>query len=107
VGTGCIFEFWRLLFWLMKRTPSLQEKVSAVHYAGAQVSDDVKRFMALVAPGLKRHGVSFDVFRTLASEVGYEVSERTLREHRAAAAAGRLPLSTDKHAGRPRSLTDR
>ena len=75
-----------------------------MHYAGAQVSDDVKRFMALVAPGLKRHGVSFDMFRTLASEVGYEVSERTLREHRAAAAAGRLPLSTDKHAGRPRSL---
>lgn len=91
----------------MKRTLREPEKVSVAHYSGAQVPDDVKRFMALVAPGLKCHGVSFDVFRTLASEAGYEVSERTLREHRAAAATGRLPLSTDKHAGRPCALTER
>lgn len=91
----------------MKRTLREPEKRSVVHYSGAQVPDDVKRFMALVAPGLKRHGVSFDEFRTLASEAGYEVSERTLREHRATAAAGRLPLSMDKHAGRPCALTDR
>ena len=62
--------------------------------------------IARVADAYAAEGVSYKRQREIYAEAGYEVSERTLRRHRASEDEGQSALSSDKSSGRPKALTD-
>jgi transposase len=62
--------------------------------------------IARVADAYAAEGVSYKRQREIYAEAGYEVSERTLRRHRACEDEGQPALSSDKGSGRPKALTD-
>jgi transposase len=80
---------------------------SRVRYKAASVHPEARMLVARMAPLLKAEGLSYKRQREIYAEAGYDVSERTLRRHRAAEHEGQPALLTDKSSGRPEALTDR
>jgi hypothetical protein len=76
-------------------------------YRAALVPPEVRVFVAKVAPALKEEGVSYKRQREIYSEAGYEISRPSFSRYLASMHDSEAPLSTDKHAGRPRALTER
>ena len=71
------------------------------------VPPEVRVFVAKVAPALKEEGVSYKRQREIYLEAGYKISRPSFNRYLASMHDGEAPLSTDKHAGRPRALTER
>ena len=80
---------------------------SRVRYKAASVHPEARILAARMTPLLKAEGLSYKRQREIYAEAGYDVSDRTLRHHRAAEHEGQPALSTDKRSGRPEALTDR
>ncbi len=76
-------------------------------YQATLVPQEVPVFVAKVAPALKEEGVSYKRQREIYSEAGYEISRPSFSRYLASVHDGEAPLSADKHAGRPRALTER
>jgi transposase len=82
-------------------------ELSRGRYKAAEVHPETRMLVARMAPLLKTEGLSYKRQREIYSEAGYDVSERTLRRHRADEHEGHAALSTSKSSGRPKALTDR
>ncbi len=76
-------------------------------YRAALVPQEVRVFVAKVAPALKEEGVSYKRQREIYSEAGYEISRPSFSCYLASMHDSEAPLSTDKQAGRPKALTER
>jgi transposase len=76
-------------------------------YRATLVPPEVRVFVAKVAPALKEQGVSYKRQREIYSEAGYEISRPSFSRYLASMHDSEAPLSTDKHVGRPRALTER
>jgi hypothetical protein len=76
-------------------------------YRATLVPPEVRVFVAKVAPALKEEEVSYKRQREIYSEAGYEISRPSFDRYLASMHGGEAPLSTDKHSGRSRALTER
>ncbi len=91
----------------MEIDSGFEEKHPWRTYRAALVPPEVRVFVAKVAPALKEEGVSYKRQREIYSEAGYEISRPSFSRYLAYMHDSEAPLSTDKHVGRPRALTER
>jgi hypothetical protein len=88
----------------MKRS-AIEEEEAPRHYLATDVPQDVRNFIGVLMPELRKEGVSYTRQKKIFSSLGYELSNRTLKRYRHKVGAGHTPLSTVKSSGRVRALT--
>ncbi len=93
------------LFCTMKRSANSEEEEPPRHYLATDVHPEVRNFIGVLMPELRKEGVSYAKQEKIFSSLGYELSERSLKRYRHEVGAGHIPLSAVKSSGRARALT--
>jgi hypothetical protein len=83
----------------MKRSAISEEEEVPRHYLATDVPQDVRNFIGVLMPELRKEGVSYARQKKIFSSLGYELSNRTLKRYRHKVGAGHTPLSTVKSCG--------
>jgi len=82
------------------------KRASRGEYQGAGVSDSHKVHIAEIAIELQKVGLSIPKFAKLLDNTSFSPSERTIRNHVMKINKTGTPLSTEKHSGRRKCLTE-